>query len=160
MRPITIEPEQPSFKVLPENPGGPCIPHKGRAVYTRMNPGASPLIQDDENLLPPQEDPADIPVGNDEFVGGVEENLIIDDKIYYVKMSAGKNKAILEGELKLLRRRFANVLNGIETSVKKVSNPKGEQKHAILVGPFNSQDAAVEIARQIGDQCYIVSVKE
>jgi hypothetical protein len=170
MQPVVIEPEQSSFKVLPDDPGGEQIPHKGRAVYARMTPG-DPSIRDDESLLPPQEDPLDLPASagvrdsirdnvRDNTRGGIEENSIVDDKIYYVKMSAGKSKPALESELRLLRKKFANVLEGCDTAVKKVSNPRGEQKHAILIGPFNSQDAALDIARQIGDHCYIVSVRE
>jgi hypothetical protein len=159
MQPVTIEPEQPAFRILPEDPGGPNIPHKGRAVYTRVNPGVSSL-NDDESLLPPQESPIDLPKSGGCPDDEIEENLIVDDKVYYIKISAGKSKPVLEGELKLLRKKFSNVLNGIETAVKRVSNPKGEQKHAILIGPFNSQNSALDVARNIGDQCYIVSVKE
>jgi hypothetical protein len=44
--------------------------------------------------------------------------------------------------------------------VKKVSNAQGEQKHAILIGPFDSQGSAVEIAKNLDGECYIVSVRE
>jgi hypothetical protein len=159
MQPVMIEPDHPSFRVLPDDPGGPNIPHKGRSVYKRMDPGAS-SIHDDESLLPPQEVRVDLPNSSDSSSVEIEENAIIDDRVYYIKMSAGKSKQVLEGELKLLRKKFAGVLDGVQTSVKMVSNPKGEQKRAILIGPFGSQDSALDVARNIGDQCYIVSVKE
>jgi hypothetical protein len=151
--PVIIEPEQPSFKVLPEDSGETDNPYRNRSVYERLNPGTT-NFDDDKALLPPQEKPVELPKNN------IEENSIIDDKAYYIKISAGKSKTILENELKILRKKFAVILKDTKLSVKKVSNPKGEQKYAILIGPFESQESAFDIAKNINEQCYIISVKE
>jgi hypothetical protein len=160
--PVIIEPEQSSFKVLPSQPGGAEISHKDKTVYSRMHPGSSNL-DIEERLLPPQEEPIDISrkkMDTKSENSGIEECYIIDDKTYYIKISAGKSRAILENEVKLLKKKYAQILNDISCSVKKVSNSRGEQKHAILVGSFDSQDRALEIAKELGGQCYIVSVRE
>jgi hypothetical protein len=161
--PPLIEPSQPSFKVLPENPGGTEIEYKDKSVYNKIDRGASSL-ETDERLLPPQEEQPTLPTrkieSNERYREDIEEYSIVDDKAYYIKISAGKDKTILENEAKVLKKKFQTLLNGKPCSVKKVSNAKGELKHAILIGPFASQDAAVDIARDIGDQCYIISVKE
>ena len=206
--PILIEPEQPSFKVLPENPGGVEVSHKDKTVYERVDPGMSHL-DNEAKLLPPQEQPAYIPdqqqdqqqeilaqssqqqqMQNQQMPvnrqnqnqqvaqqqqdlpqqqlptaarvapNNIEEYSIVDDKTYYIKISAGKDKSILENESKLIKKKFASLISGKNCLVKKVSNTQGEQKHAILIGPFDSQDSAVSVAKGLGGQCYIISVKE
>lgn len=190
--PILVEPDQPSFKVLPENPGGAEVSHKDKTVYERVDPEMSHL-ESDAKLMPPQEQPAYIPDQQEQEItaqpqpqqnqvvapiaphqnqqvaqqqqakvapSNVEEYSIVDDKTYYIKISAGKDKQILENESKLIKKKFASLISGKTCVVKKVSNTQGEQKHAILIGPFDSQDSAVSIAKGLGGQCYIISVKE
>ncbi|MDR1288939.1 MAG: SPOR domain-containing protein [Holosporales bacterium] len=162
--PVIIEPEHASFKVLPDQPGGIEIEHKDKTVYERLHPGSSGEINIEERLLPPQEDPIDIPsrqaAPQAAPQSSVEEYSIVDDKTYYIKLSAGKNKHILENEAKLMKKKYGQLIGDIKCEVKKVSNAQGEQKHAILIGPFDSQDAALDLAKHLGGQCYIVSVKE
>ncbi|MDR2598189.1 MAG: SPOR domain-containing protein, partial [Holosporales bacterium] len=166
--PVIIEPEQASFKVLPDQPGGLEIEHKDKTVYDRLHPGAPSDFSLEERLLPPQEDPIELTnrdsaltkPTNGAYSSGIEEYSIVDDKIYYIKFSAGKNKHILESEAKLMKKKYGQLIGDVKCEVKKVSNAQGEQKHAILIGPFDSQDAALDMARHLGGQCYIVSVKE
>lgn len=152
-----IEPERSSFKVLPENPGGATVSYRDKTVYNRVDNGMS-SIDTNERLLPPQEETFFIPEQTRQ--NNVEEYSIIEDKTYYIKISAGKNKQVLQNELKLLKKRFSSLFSGKNCSVKKVSNSNGEQKHAILIGPFDSQDSAIDTARDIGGQCYVISVRE
>ena len=184
-----IEPEQPSFKVLPANPGGIDIPHQDKTVYDRVSPNLQ-YGNVEEKLLPPQEEPSPIDdqylppatqqqvipnnpnvsinsqQGNSNIVNkpmnssGIEEYSIVDEKLYYIKISAGKSKSILESESKLLKKKFSNIISDKNCSIKKVSNTNGEQNRAILVGPFDSKEEATEIAKSIGGQCYVISVKE
>ncbi|MDR3030769.1 MAG: SPOR domain-containing protein [Holosporales bacterium] len=155
---IIIEPELDNFKVLPENPGGENIPHKDKVVYEKISPEDSYIAQG-ENLLPPQEEPVEIkPAAN--YQNNIEEYSIIDDKPYYIKMSAGKSKSILDSEVELLKKRFKKTIGEKSCSVKKVSNAQGEKKYAILIGPFDSQETAAYSARELGGQCYVISVKE
>ncbi|MDR1233935.1 MAG: SPOR domain-containing protein [Holosporales bacterium] len=161
--PVIIEPDQQAFKVLPDNPGGIEVQHKDKMVYSRVNPGASQQSLE-ERLLPPPEDPIDLPTrnihANTVNPPDVEEYSIVDDKTYYIKISAGKSKRVLQNEAKLLKKKFTTLLSEVNCVVKKVSNAQGEQKHAILIGPFDSQGSAVEIAKNLDGECYIVSVRE
>jgi hypothetical protein len=163
-----IEPSQPSFKVLPKDLGGVEIEYKDKSVYDRIDHDASSL-ETEEELLPPQEEPSTLPPKKTEsrraesqrdYRENIEEYSIVEDKVYYIKISAGKDKTILENEAAILKKKFSTLLTGKSCSVKKVSNASGELKHAILIGPFTSQDTAVDIARDIGGQCYVISVKE
>lgn len=148
-----IEPEQEEFKVLPDNPGGMEIPYKDKTVYERVN---NKSIENQEKLLPPQNDVSYLSSSQNV----VEEYSIIDDRTYYIKISAGKTKPILQNELKLLKKKYADYINDKNCSIKRVSNSSGEKKYAILVGPFDAQEKAIDIARSIGGQCYVISVKE
>ncbi|MBR1479845.1 MAG: hypothetical protein IJ599_03035 [Alphaproteobacteria bacterium] len=149
-----IEPEQPYFKVLPENPGGAEIAYRDKAVYGLLD-GETSAAKAEEDLSMSQEEVAPLPEQR-----GVEEYSIVDDKVYYIKISAGKDKQVLLNEAQLLKKRHAALFDGKVCSVKKVSNAAGEQKHAILIGPFDTQDAAINTARNIGDRCYVISVRE
>ncbi len=148
-----IEPEQQEFRVLPDDPGGAEISYKDKTVYERVN---NRPISAQEKLLPPQEDVSYIPQSN----LPVEEYSIVDDKTYYIKISAGKTKPILQSELKLLKKRYPNFIDDKNCSIKRVSNANGEKKYAILVGPFDSQDIAIDTAKSLGGQCYVISVKD
>ncbi|GHT89308.1 hypothetical protein FACS1894113_4080 [Alphaproteobacteria bacterium] len=159
IQPTIIEPENDKFKVLPEEPGGEFIPHKDKAVYEKVNPNIA-HSNNEEKLLPPEESPLIVEQNNAKNQNNVEEYSIVDEKIYYIKISYGKSKEILENEVKLLRKKFAGVIGSKECSVKKVSNNSGEKKYAILVGSFESQEVAAYIARELGGNCSIISVKE
>lgn len=156
-----IEPERESFKVLPASPGGAEISYRDKTVYNRVDGGTS-SVQLDERLLPPQEGTHYIPEQNKSSrqEQEVEEYSIINDKVYYIKLSAGKDKQILENEAKLLKKKHAGILADKECSVKRVSNSKGELQRAILVGPYISQKDAIDTAKAIGEQCYVISVRE
>jgi hypothetical protein len=162
--PVIIEPEQQSFKVLPGNlEDDYSVPNKDKTIYERVNPGMSHNVNDDLKLLPPQAEPEYISnqkANHRDDYSSIEEYSIIDDKTYYIKLSSGKNKQILENESKLIKKKYAELLSGKHCLVKKVRNNQGEQKHAILIGPFDSQDDAADTARDLGGQCYIISVKE
>lgn len=148
-----IEPDQQEFRVLPDNPGGEEIAYKDKTVYEKVN---NKTLQPQEKLLPPQDDISYIPASEN----SVEEYSIIDDKTYYIKISAGKAKPILQNELKLLKKKYPEFIDENNTSIKRVSNSAGEKKYAILIGPFDSQDNAIDMAKNIGGQCYVISVKD
>ncbi|MDR3224586.1 MAG: hypothetical protein LBT03_03395 [Holosporales bacterium] len=154
---VVIGPTQSSFKVLPENPGGIEIEHKDKMVYNKID-GEVPDLSQEEKLLPPQDEPYQLPSGKRGT--DVEEYSILEDKIYYIKVSAGKDRLVLQNEVNLIKKKFEAVLTDKTCAVKKVSNTSGEQKYAILIGPYQSQESAAEIARNIGDQSYIISVRE
>ncbi|MDR0744744.1 MAG: SPOR domain-containing protein [Holosporales bacterium] len=158
--PIIIEPEQDNFKVLPDDPGGEKIPYRDKTVYEKVAPGMA-YMEKGENLLPPQEEPLDISSSPRSYQSNnVEEYSIVDEKVYYIKISAGKTKNVLLSEAKLLKKRFSNVIVDKACLVKKVSNTEGEKKYAILIGPYDSQETAAYTARKLGGECYVISVKE
>lgn len=148
-----IEPEQQEFRVLPDDPGGTEISYKDKTVYERVN---NHPISTQEKLLPPQNDISYLPQQDIP----VEEYSIIDDKTYYIKISAGKTKPILQSELRLLKKKYPDFIDDKNCSIKRVSNSSGERKYAILIGPFDSQDIAIDTAKSIGGQCYVISVRD
>jgi hypothetical protein len=168
--PVIIQPSRPSFKVLPDNPGGEEIPHKDKMVYGRISREQQRDV--DERLLPPMPEGERVPDRDglqasnqqqstlQDYREPVETYSIIDDKIYYIKISAGKDRSILENEAVLLKKKFSQLLNGKSCAVKRVSNTSGEQKDAVLIGPFASQESAVNVARDLGMQCFVISVKD
>lgn len=156
-----LEPNQSAFKVLPEAPGGAEISYGDKSVYSRVDNRVA-SNRKEERLLPPQEETFQIPERNQAFSGEneVEEYSIVSEKIYFIKLSSGKDRQILLNEAKLLKKKYANLFEGKEVFVKKVSSSKGETQRAILVGPYASQQAAVSIATQIGERCSVISVRE
>jgi hypothetical protein len=164
--PIIIEPSRPSFKVLPDDPGGEEIQHKEKMVYGRIS--RVPQDDVDEILLPKPKEEEELysnnlrqrSVSQNGYHEPIETYSIVEDKIYYIKISAGKDRNILENEAVLLKKKFAQLLTGKNCSVKRVSNSSGEQKDAILIGPYASQESAVNIARELGMQCYVISVRD
>ncbi|MDR1476381.1 MAG: SPOR domain-containing protein [Holosporales bacterium] len=161
--PVIIEPINSEFKVLPEEPGGSEIEHVNKTVYNRLTPESS-VLDPEESLLPPQEDPVYLPdrrqISSSTTNQDIEEYAILDDKKYYIKISAGKSRGILEKEEALLKKKYSQLLTSTQCAVKKVSNSQGEQKYAILIGPFETQSNALTVAQSIGGQCYIVTVKD
>lgn len=159
-----IEPNQSVFKVLPESPGGAEIAYRDKTVYSKIDNGMSSLTTE-EKLLPPQEEAFPLPERQSYTANGydqddVEEYSIVSDKIYYIKLSAGKDRQILINESKLLKKRYETLLGNKGVAVKKVSNSRGELQRAILVGPFSSQEAAINTAKEIGEKCSVISVRE
>ncbi len=156
--PMIIEPENPTFKVFPDGPGVPSVEHKDKSVYGVIDKGMSRLEPEPENFVPSQSETAKLPDRSNS--PSIEEYSIIDDKIYYIKISAGKSKQVLENESMLLKKKHRDLLNGKNCNIKKVSNSKGEQAYAILIGPFQSQNSAIEVAHELGGHCSVISVKE
>lgn len=156
--PVVIEPERNSFKVLPESYDS-NVPYTDKSVYDKLSRDESQVDQG-ESLLPPIEEPVVTSKLPQQDQPNVEEYSIVDDKIYYIKISAGKSKDVLASEAKLLKKKFGNVIGDKNCAVKKVSNSQGEKKYAILIGPFDSQTKAAYTAQEMGGQCYIISVKE
>ena len=154
-----IEPNQPSFKVLPEAPGGAEISYRDKSVYSRVDTSAEPKRQE-ERLLPPQEETFSIPERESANENEVEEYSIVTDKLYFIKISAGKDRQELINEAKIYKKKYASLFAGKEVFVKKVSNAKGQTQRAILVGSFSSQEEAVSVAHQIGIPCSVISVHE
>ena len=157
-----IEPSQSTFKVLPESPGGAEIAYRDKAVYGRVDNGMS-ARRVEEKLLPPEEETFQIPESQQGYRRGrdeVEEYSIITDKIYYIKLSAGKDRQILMNEAKLVRKRHARLFEGKEITIKKVSNSQGEVQRAILVGPYSTQQEAIHVAHEVGERCSVISVRE
>ncbi len=156
-----IEPSQSSFKVLPEAPGGREIPYRDKSVYGVVDNSISANSQE-ERLLPPQEETFQIPERQQAFQGesDVEEYSIVSEKLYFIKLSPGKDRQVLLNEAKLFKKKYANVFGDKEIFVKKVSSSKGETQRAILVGPYTSQQMALDVAKKLGERCSVISVRE
>ncbi|MDR1332983.1 MAG: hypothetical protein LBJ69_01080 [Holosporales bacterium] len=170
--PILIEPQQPSFKVLPDEPGGAAIPHKEKLVYERFGHGGQQQDREmEERLLPPPEAPpepmqkmAEVDRERPEMEStvGFQDGVysIVDNTEYYVKISAGGDQNTLLKEAGSLRKKFHSLLLGKECSVKTVRNSNsGKEENAILVGPFTSKSSAICVAEKFNMQCYVISVK-
>ncbi len=155
--PVVITPEHPSFKVFPENPVSSEINNKDKTVYNVIDKGMSSLIPENENVLSAQEDTMQLPqIATN---NNIEEYTIIDDKIYYIKLSVGESIQALENEVKLLKTKHKDFIDSKNCKIKKVSNSRGEKAYAILVGPFQNQDSAIEVAKEIGIKCSVISVR-
>ena len=156
-----IEPNQSSFKVLPEAPGGAEIPYKDKSVYGVVD---NSMASDnrEERLLPPQEETFQMPERRQTFQGenDVEEYSIVSEKLYFIKLSPGKDRQVLLNEAKLFKKKYANVFGDKDVFVKKVSSSKGDTQRAILVGPYTSQQLALDVAKKLGERCSVISVRE
>ncbi|MDR1390875.1 MAG: SPOR domain-containing protein [Holosporales bacterium] len=162
-----IEPAQPSFKVLPETPGGMEILHKDKGIYSKIDDETAPFDQEDGLLLPFQDEASPLvsrSVRQGKVRNDVEEYSIVDEKAYYVKISSGKEKRLLEREVKSLKKNLQSLVSPNSCSVKKVRNASGEEKYAILVGPFVSKndamDVAIKCADDVKNECFVISVKD
>lgn len=203
--PTIIEPENPSFKVLPDESQNSSnnVPHQDKRIYDRM--GKSNLNKksssEDITLLPPQETPSinqnerveesipeqntnnNVNMNNKQNIvqnnnnnnnninqdnistntppnNNDEEYAIVDDKVYYIKISSNKNKAVLQGEINNIRSRYSDKIDGKECSIKSVRDKNREKKHAILIGPYDSRNQAIEIAQKLNTSCSVVAVRE
>lgn len=156
-----IEPTQPAFKVLPDAPGGAEIAYRDKAVYSRVD-NSMESNKSEERLLPPQEETFQIPERSQTVPreNEIEEYSIVSDKLYFIKLSSGKDRQVLLNEAKLLKKKYADLFDGKEVFVKKVSSARGETQRAILIGPYASQQVAVDVAKRIGERCSVISVRE
>jgi hypothetical protein len=186
-RPVVIEPENPSFKILPENPGGVDIPYQDRMIYENMDGvgdsfGTSREDGETEtSVLPIPEEPvishkkAQRTDGGDsssivqkriansdnhDINASIDEYSIVDEKTYYIKMASGPNKQILQEEIKNVKTKYSDKISGLSCSVKSVKDKNGNKKHALLIGPFDSKDIAVSMAKKLNTDCSVVAVKE
>ncbi len=159
--PVIIEPDESAFKVLPDNPGGIEVPHQDKNVYTKINKNNGMSVLDDQDqegsILPSQEDP-DISSSNIL----IDEYSFVYEKTYYIKVASNKNKTVLLNEINSIKNKYANKINGesVFFSVKSVRDRNGEQKYAILIGPFESKNTAITNAQNLGTNCSIIAVRE
>jgi hypothetical protein len=210
---IVIEPENPSFKILPDNPGGVDIPYQDKTIYENVdNVNNSFGSTDDEgevetSVLPAPERPVVKPrevkgkrdrarmerteesmdESMDEFSEtgprdssslvpqkitnraasssgssniNIDEYSIVDEKTYYIKIASGPNKQILLDEAKNIKHKHSEKISGLSCSVKSVKDKRGNKKHALLIGPFDSKDVAISMAKKLDTDCSVVAVKE
>jgi hypothetical protein len=181
-RPIVIGPDSPSFKILPDNPGGVDIPYQDKMVYENMDNANDSFgeADGDENILPMPEEPVVRPrqdsymptpkdssslvmkrsANSDNADTSIDEYSIIDEKTYYIKMASGPNKQILLNEIKNIKSKYSDKISGLSCSVKSVKDKNGNKKHALLIGPFDSKDIAISMAKKLNTDCAVVAVKE
>lgn len=153
-----IVPVEPSYKVLPENPGGVIIPNQDKMVYDKMSSSSSVDNLQNSKLLPPQN-----PQSNSQFIPqdpSIEEVSIIDDKLYYIKISESASKVPLASKLNSLKNGRSERLSGLECKIKSVRAGDGAKEKAIMIGPLDSKEAAMALAQDMNCDCSIVSVKE
>jgi hypothetical protein len=157
-----IEPTQPSFKILPENPGGVNIPHQDRIVYEKMNNVSYQESTRNSKLLPPPPGSSSATASSllSNNQSSIEEISIVDEKIYYVKISENVSKMPLITKLNSIKNGDFHRPNGLEYKIKSVKNAEGKREKAILIGPFESKENAMTFAQNINCDCSIVSVKE
>ncbi len=151
---ITIEPETSTFKVLPDNPGGVNIPHQDKMIYDKIN-GQSTLTTSENHLLPPIETP-----NISDFEMNVDEYSIIDEKTYYIKLASNKSKEVLINELNITKNKYFNQIGDLSCSIKAVRDKSGEKRYAMLIGPIDSKNQAIKIAKTLNIDCSVISVKE
>ena len=87
--PELIEPERPSFKVLPDTPGVAPIPYQDKSIYNRIDPEIATFSN--ERMIPPQDLPDNLPpekitrstskTWQAQNKSTVEEYSIIDDRV-------------------------------------------------------------------------------
>ena len=171
--PLIIEPEQQSFKVLPDSSNQQGVPHQDKIIYDKVDKNTFSQGQEENaKLLPPQETPVVSNINQDiqrntanfqeqnKYPLAEEEYSIIDDKVYYIKISSNKNKSVLQGEINSIRSKYSDKIMGKECSIKSVRDKSGEKKHAILIGPYESRNQAIDVARSLNSDCSVVAVKE
>ncbi|MDR1488796.1 MAG: SPOR domain-containing protein [Holosporales bacterium] len=159
---VVIEPEFPSFKILPDNPGGINVPHQDKKIYGNIRNSKDRYkneFEDESSLLPPQEIPSTINRNSDSDMG-IDEYSIIDDKIYYIKIATNKNKNSLNNQMSEIKNKYKNKLPDATCSIQSVRDKKGEKKYAVLIGPFDSRDNAIDSAKKLETDCSVVAVRE
>lgn len=152
---IIIEPETSTFKVLPNNPGGSNVPHQDKLIYDKISGSEPPLTEQENQLLTPPEAPA-----IEEPDLSVDEYSIIDEKIYYIKIATNKSRNILENELGTIKNKYSDKVGNMSCSVKTIRDKDGEKKYAILIGPMESKQQAIKLAKTLNADCSVIAVKE
>ena len=159
--PELIEPDKPSFKVLPDTIGGIDIPYQDKSIYSRVDPTFNQKVQ--EKLIVPQEVPVDIPTvptvnKNDISTNTtpVEEYSIVDEKDYYVKCPIDGDQKVATNQLNILQNKLStfpdgDMLANTTCAIRTVANKQGKRGKFILIGPFCDNNTA----KQIGHFCKI-----
>ncbi|MBQ9441157.1 MAG: hypothetical protein IJU54_02015 [Alphaproteobacteria bacterium] len=163
--PELIEPDKPSFKVLPDVPGGINIPYQDKSIYSRVDPNFNKKTN--EKLRAQQEVPVDIPKASTQQVPNVnsypiEEYSIIDEKDYYVKCPISGNAA---EQLKAFKKRLSefpdtDMLENSTCAIRTVANTSGKRGKFILIGPFCDDNTAKQIGHFCKIKGEIISVKK
>ncbi len=158
--PEIIEPDKPSFKVLPDVPGGIEIPYKDKSIYNRVDPNFKYKTR--EKLQASPEVPEGIPkvakINNPQ----VAEYSIIEDKEYYVKcpINTNANEQVKAIKKKLLDFPDSDMLEGAVCSIRTVANTEGRKGKFILIGPFFDDNTAKQIGHFCKIKGEIISVKK
>ena len=166
--PELIEPDKPSFKVLPDVPGGIDIPYQDKSIYNRVDPTFHQKTK--EQLRIPQEVPDDIPSSNTTSVSKsnttpIEEYSIIDEKDYYVKCPIDGDKNVAIKQLNLLKKKLStfpdsDMLENTTCAIRTVANTAGQKGKFILIGPFCDDNTAKQIGHFCKIKGEIISVKK
>lgn len=179
--PELIEPDKPSFKVLPDTPGGIEIPYQDKSIYSRVDPTFNQEVQ--ENLRVSQEVPADIPaipiatnidtkavtIDNKSVTRintpPIEEYSIVDERDYYVKCPIDGDKTVAIKQLNLLKKKLStfpdsDMLENTTCSIRTVANTQGKRGKFILIGPFCDDNTAKQIGHFCKVKGEIISVKK
>jgi cbb3-type cytochrome oxidase subunit 3 len=152
--PVFIEPETQDFKVLPENPGGFDVPHKDKIVYSRISGNAADEEQS-ESLLPPQEKAS---IAQPEI--NIDEYSIVDEKMYYIKVSSNRSREVLENGLNKVSKKYSNKVGDMPFSIKSVRDKNGNRQYALLIGPASSKIHAINTAKELNTDCSVIAVRE
>lgn len=172
--PELVEPDKPSFKVLPDTPGGIDIPYQDKSIYSRVDPTFNQKIQ--EQLQIPQDVPVDIPttpmprsiettqIAKTNKIP-IEEYSIVDEKDYYVKCPIDGDKTVAIKQLNLLKKKLStfpdnDMLENTTCAIRTVANTQGKRGKFILIGPFCDDNTAKQIGHFCKIKGEIISVKK
>jgi hypothetical protein len=156
----TLGPVHQFYKVLPENPGG----IDGSNLRSVRDNGSGRVQIAGSNLLPqlegmPENIDSSVVSSHSEASGvrnPVEEVSIIGDpKLYYVKVD--------EVESVFPKLNKVCKVEGVGCNIKIVKVKTGDKQRAILIGPFETKDRAVDFAGRnmgTGYVCSVVSVSK
>ena len=158
--PEIIEPDKPSFKVLPDVPGGIEIPYKDKSIYNRVDPNFKYKTQ--ERVRASQEVPEGLPKVSKINNPQVEEYSIIEDKEYYVKcpINNNSNEQVKARKKKLSEFPDSDMLEGAVCAIRTVANTEGRKGKFILIGPFFDDNTAKQIGHFCKIKGEIISVKK
>ena len=167
--PEIIEPDKPSFKVLPDVPGGIDIPYQDKSIYNRVDPTFHQKTK--EQLRIPQEVPSEIPMNNNTPTVGksntqaIEEYSIVDERDYYVKCPIDGDKNVAVKQLNLLKKKLStfpdsDMLENTTCAIRTVANTSGQKGKFILIGPFCDDNTAKQIGHFCKIKGEIISVKK
>ncbi len=160
--PEIIEPDKPSFKVLPDVPGGIDIPYQDKSIYNRVDPNFKQKTK--EIVRTPQDVPAEIPTVSNSKTS-IEEYSIVDEKDYYVKCPIDGDKNVALKQLNLFKKKLStfpdgDMLEGTTCAIRTVENTSGKRGRFILIGPFCDDNTAKQIGHFCKIKGEIISVKK